>query len=157
VGSWEIQNGERLRAQSFKRLQPGKGKGNENERTSTVEYHCTVTTYTTYVKAGDGEPQIVEQYEVWDCEFTFIPETVAPPSSNDPDTGGTDPGCYEPHPDFEGFMVPCGSLDQDCPCCKVPPSERVLCEHQAPPCDDLPTYSIEIQNTADWTGKNSGR
>jgi Putative secretion activating protein len=113
VGSWEIQNGERLRAQSYKRPKPGKGKGNENERTSTVEYHCTVTTYTTYVQAGDGEPQIVEQYEVWDCEFTFIPETVAPPSSTDPDNGGTDPGCYEPHPDFEGFMVPC---DQKDPC-----------------------------------------
>lgn len=144
VGSWEIQQGKRLRAQSFKQPKPSKAIGNENKRTSTVEYSCTVTTYTTYVQAGNGEPQIVEQYEVWDCVFTFIPETIAPPSSTDPDSGGEDPGCYESHPDFEGFMVPCGSLDPECPCCKVPPSERVLCEHQSPPCDDLPTYSIEI-------------
>lgn len=156
VGSWEIQQGKQLRAQSFKQPKPSKAIGNENDRTSTIEYSCTVTTYTTYVQAGNGQPQIVEQYEVWDCVFTFMPETIAPPSSTDPDSGGEDPGCYEPHPDFEGFMIPCGSLDPECPCCHLPESQRAPCEADEPPCEDLPMKTMELASPG-ASGKNGGR
>ncbi|MHA7129698.1 M23 family metallopeptidase [Algoriphagus namhaensis] len=156
VGEYLIKTGKIDKAISYKGPKSPDSKG---ARISTWNYSCTVTTYTTYVQAGDGDPEIVEQYEVWDCEFTYVPDQLAGPGDGGGGGGGgNEPEpCYEPHPQFHGFLVPCGSLDDDCPCCNVPPSERVLCEQQAPPCDDLPTHSIEIQNTADWTGKNSGR
>ncbi|MDG1277060.1 MAG: M23 family metallopeptidase [Algoriphagus sp.] len=155
VGSWIIESGERTRAESYRKPAPAES-GKNNARTSDWNYTCEVTTITTYVQAGDGEPEVVAQIELWDCEFTQVPEKIAPPDSG-PGTGGEDPGCYEPNPFMEGQVVPCGSLDLDCPCCKAPLSERVLCEQLSPPCDDIPTYSIAIQNTTAWTGKNSGR
>jgi hypothetical protein len=152
VGDWKIENGERKRASSFYRTAP-MSNPTVSARIDSYTYHCVVTTHIHVTDAGGNITREVE-YEVWDCIFTPMF------SGSDPDDtsgGGSPEGCYEPHPDFEGLMVPCGSLDPDCPCCKVPPSERVLCEQKEPPCDDLPTYSIEIQNTAVWTGKNSGR
>lgn len=156
TGSWQIEKGKRIRSNSFKRL-INKNEGNpSNLRSLTWEYHCEVTTYTTYVKSGDGEPQVVEQYEVWDCEFTYIPEQVAPPSSNDPDSGGENPGCYEPHPDIEGFMVPCGSLEPNCPCCHLPENQRAACEEDQPPCKDLPMKTMELASPG-TSGKNGAR
>ncbi|MDF2158774.1 M23 family metallopeptidase [Algoriphagus sp. CAU 1675] len=155
IGSWKIQNGERTRAISFKRLIAEGSKDHSNARiTEWGEFTCTVTTYTTYVQAGDADPYVVEQYEVWDCEYTYIPESMAPPSP-DEGTGGQDPGCYEPHPDFEGNMVPCGSLDPDCPCCHLPEYQRAACEADEPPCEDLPLKNMEISATP--AGKNGGR
>lgn|GEM_PF-1337150 len=145
VGSWNIASGERMRAVSY--LKPAETKIDQsNARITSGTYNCTITTYTQYVQSGNGEPYIVEQIVVYDCIFTFTPPSLAPPQSG-PDTGGEDPGCYEPHPDFEGFMVPCGSFDPECPCCSLPESQRAACEADEPPCEDLPLKTMEISPT----------
>jgi hypothetical protein len=154
VGSWNIASGERMRAVSY--LKPAETKIDQsNARITSGTYNCTITTYTQYVQSGNGEPYIVEQIVVYDCIFTFTPPSLAPPQSG-PDTGGEDPGCYEPHPDFEGFMVPCGSFDPECPCCSLPESQRAACEADEPPCEDLPLKTMEIASPG-ASGKNGGR
>lgn len=152
VGDWKIENGERVKSRSYFRPIPSDQKS-VNARISNYTYHCIITTYYTVTEAGSETTREVE-YQVWDCIFTPM---FAGADPNDSGGGGDGEACFEPHPDVEGFMVPCGSLDPECPCCKVPLSERVECEQETPPCDDLPAYSITIQNTTDWTGKNSGR
>jgi lysozyme family protein len=111
VGSWEIHDGEKVRSLSFKAfIEDSKNIGKINSRVLGWNYHCTIMTFTEYIQAGDADPEIVVQFEVWDCEYSYIPESVAPPAQV-PGTGGEDPGCYEPHPDFEGFMIPCDDPD----------------------------------------------
>lgn len=153
VGSWNIELGERTRAASYRKPALAES-GKNNARTSDWNYTCEVTTITAYVQAGDGEPEIVAQIELWDCEFTQVPEQIAPPD-NGPGTGGEDPGCYEPHPYFEGQVVPCGSLDPECPCCSLPESQRAACEADEPPCEDLPLKTMVI--SASKGGINGGR
>jgi len=108
-----------------------------------------VTTYTTYVQAGDGDPEIVEQYEVWDCEFNYVPDQLAGPGGgSSAGGGGNEPEpCYEPHPQFHGFVVPCGSLADDCPCCEFTGAQRAACEADKPPCKELPLETMEISET----------
>ncbi|WP_297338510.1 M23 family metallopeptidase [Algoriphagus sp.] len=154
VGGWKIENGKRTRSNWFFKSSTSYDHTANSRVSDYYTYHCVVTTHTTYIEAGGGEPYIEEQYETWDCIFTPV---FSDPDPSTPSGGGDGTPCYETLPDFEGHTVPCDETEPECPCCKVPPSERVLCEQQAPPCDDLPTYSIEIQNTAAWTGKNSGR
>jgi murein DD-endopeptidase MepM/ murein hydrolase activator NlpD len=153
VGSWKIKNGERTRALSYyKALDPKSDL--TNSRISNYTYNCVVTTYTTYTQAGSGQPYITEQYEVWDCIFTPMFAGTGPDDSGG---GGSEgPGCYEPHPDFEGLMVPCGSLDPECPCCHLPESQRADCEADEPPCEDLVLKTMEIASPG-ASGKNGGR
>ncbi|WP_339866728.1 glycosyl hydrolase 108 family protein [uncultured Algoriphagus sp.] len=106
VGSWNIEEGERVRAVSYSKP-VDKIPDNSNARVNNYTYHCVITTYTTYVQSGTGEPQIVEQYKVWDCIFTPMFAGSGP----DDNGGGESPGCYEPHPNFEGLMVPCNEPD----------------------------------------------
>jgi lysozyme family protein len=107
VGSWNIASGERTRAVSYRKPASSKS-GKPNARISDYTYTCTITTFTIYVQAGSGDPEIVSQVEVYDCVFTPVPPQFAPAV---PDTGGEDPGCYQPHTYFEGHMVPCDEPD----------------------------------------------
>ncbi|WP_192347147.1 glycoside hydrolase family 108 protein [Algoriphagus sp. Y33] len=110
VGSWIIEKGERIKSVSFSKPASTKSDTIANTRVSGWTYNCTVTTYTTYVQAGTGEPQIVERYETYECMFAL---SMAPTGPEDT-RGGEHPGCYEPHPNFEGLVVPCN--DEPDPC-----------------------------------------
>lgn len=149
VGDWKIENGERVKSRSYFRPIPSKSS---NARISNYTYHCVITTYYTVTEAGSETTREVE-YEVWDCIFTPMFSSADPDDSGG---GGDGEACYEPHPDVEGFMVPCGSLDPECPCCHLPETQRAACEADEPPCEDLPLKNMEIASPG-ASGKNGGR
>ena len=111
VGEYIIESGRILRAVSYK-AEDQSGKTNSHTSNARWDYKCTITTYTGYLEFTGGDVEIEYQFEVWDCEFTYVPDQIAPSS---PDSGGgggnEEQPCYEPHPQFHGFLVPCEDND----------------------------------------------